>query len=135
MSLLRIIVFFSLDKNQFIYLFISEFVNCVSSSWVMADKLNDLLGRLGKGPRGMGTGLKLLAVAGAAAYGISQSMYTGGEQRPWSKVLRRHTWGIHNNYFKVLHAEVSFIYIFVECIMIALFVLIDFEVLIHQIKQ
>ncbi|XP_063839793.1 prohibitin-2-like [Scylla paramamosain] len=42
----------------------------------MADKLNDLLGRLGKGPRGMGTGLKLLAMAGAAAYGISQSMYT-----------------------------------------------------------
>ena len=45
----------------------------------MADKLNDLLGRLGKGPRGMGTGLKMLAVAGAAAYGISQSMYTGEE--------------------------------------------------------
>ncbi|KAG0720780.1 Prohibitin-2 [Chionoecetes opilio] len=42
----------------------------------MADKLNDLMGRLGKGPRGMGTGLKLLAAAGAAAYGISQSMYT-----------------------------------------------------------
>ncbi|XP_045124568.1 prohibitin-2-like [Portunus trituberculatus] len=42
----------------------------------MADKLNDLLGRLGKGPRGMGTGLKLLAAAGAAVYGISQSMYT-----------------------------------------------------------
>lgn len=38
--------------------------------------MNDLLGRLGKGPRGMGTGLKLLAMAGAAAYGISQSMYT-----------------------------------------------------------
>lgn len=48
----------------------------------MADKLNDLLGRLGKGPRGMGTGLKVLAVAGAAAYGISQSMYTvdGGQR-------------------------------------------------------
>lgn len=42
----------------------------------MADKLNDLAGRFGKGPRGLGTGLKLLAVAGAAAYGISQSMYT-----------------------------------------------------------
>lgn len=42
----------------------------------MADKLNDLMGRLGKGPRGMGTGLKLLAAAGAAVYGISQSMYT-----------------------------------------------------------
>lgn len=42
----------------------------------MADKLNDLAGRLGKGPRGLGTGLKVLAVAGAAAYGISQAMYT-----------------------------------------------------------
>ncbi|XP_076036420.1 prohibitin 2 [Oratosquilla oratoria] len=42
----------------------------------MADKLNDLAGRLGKGPRGLGTGLKLLAAAGAAVYGISQSMYT-----------------------------------------------------------
>lgn len=48
----------------------------------MADKLNDLAGRLGKGPRGLGTGLKVLAAAGAAAYGISQSMYTG-------KVFRR----------------------------------------------
>ncbi|XP_066989273.1 prohibitin-2 [Macrobrachium rosenbergii] len=42
----------------------------------MADKVNDLFGRFGKGPRGLGTGMKLLAVAGAAAYGISQSMYT-----------------------------------------------------------
>ncbi|KAK8753741.1 hypothetical protein OTU49_001403 [Cherax quadricarinatus] len=42
----------------------------------MADKLNDLAGRLGKGPRGLGTGLKVLAVAGAAAYGLSQSFYT-----------------------------------------------------------
>ncbi|XP_066991990.1 prohibitin-2 [Anabrus simplex] len=39
-------------------------------------KLSDLAGRLGKGPKGMGTGLKALAFAGAAAYGISQSMYT-----------------------------------------------------------
>ncbi|MPC13155.1 Prohibitin-2 [Portunus trituberculatus] len=53
----------------------------------MADKLNDLLGRLGKGPRGMGTGLKLLAAAGAAVYGISQSMYTGGEWQPGSETL------------------------------------------------
>ncbi|XP_045615022.1 prohibitin-2 [Procambarus clarkii] len=42
----------------------------------MADKLNDLAGRLGKGPRGLGTGLKVLAAAGAAAYGLSQSLYT-----------------------------------------------------------
>lgn len=39
-------------------------------------KLNDLAGRLGNGPKGLGTGLKLLALAGAAGYGITQSMYT-----------------------------------------------------------
>lgn len=40
-------------------------------------KLNDLAGRFGKGPKGVGTGLKIMAVAGAALYGASQSMYTG----------------------------------------------------------
>lgn len=41
-------------------------------------KLNDLAGKFGKGgPPGLGLGLKLLAFGGAAAYGISQSMYTG----------------------------------------------------------
>ncbi|KAJ3650376.1 hypothetical protein Zmor_016479 [Zophobas morio] len=40
-------------------------------------KLNDLAGKFGKGgPPGLGLGLKLLVVGGAAAYGISQSMYT-----------------------------------------------------------
>jgi len=39
-------------------------------------KLNDLAGRFSKGPKGLGTGLKLLALAGAAGYGINQSMYT-----------------------------------------------------------
>ncbi|EFA05476.1 prohibitin-2 isoform X1 [Tribolium castaneum] len=40
-------------------------------------KLNDLAGKFGKGgPPGLGLGLKLLAVGGAAAYGISQAMYT-----------------------------------------------------------
>jgi len=45
-------------------------------------KLNDLAGRLGKNPRGLGLGLKLLAVAGAGVYGISQSMFTveGGQR-------------------------------------------------------
>ncbi|XP_021948209.1 prohibitin-2 [Folsomia candida] len=45
-------------------------------------KLNDLAGRLGKNPRGLGLGLKLLAVAGAGVYGISQAMYTveGGQR-------------------------------------------------------
>lgn len=39
-------------------------------------KLNDLAGRFGKSPKGIGTGLKVLAVAGAAAYGVAQSMFT-----------------------------------------------------------
>ncbi|XP_049813057.1 prohibitin-2 [Schistocerca nitens] len=39
-------------------------------------KLSDLAGRFGKGPKGVGTGLKILAAAGAAAYGVSQSLYT-----------------------------------------------------------
>jgi len=44
-------------------------------------KLNDLAGRFGN-PRGLGIGLKLAAFAGAAIYGISQSMYTveGGQR-------------------------------------------------------
>ncbi|KAF2350845.1 Band 7 domain [Trinorchestia longiramus] len=42
----------------------------------MADKIGDLLGRLGKGPKGLGTGVKLLALAGAAAFGVQQSLYT-----------------------------------------------------------
>ncbi|CAG0898055.1 unnamed protein product [Cyprideis torosa] len=41
-------------------------------------KLNDLVGKLGKGggPKGVGVGLKLLAFAGVGAYGLSQSLYT-----------------------------------------------------------
>uniref|UniRef100_R4G5G9 Prohibitin n=2 Tax=Rhodnius TaxID=13248 RepID=R4G5G9_RHOPR len=39
-------------------------------------KLNDLAGRFSQTPKGVGLGLKLLAAAGVAAYGISQSMYT-----------------------------------------------------------
>jgi len=35
-----------------------------------------LAGRLSNGPKGLGTGLKLLALAGAAGYGLNQSMYT-----------------------------------------------------------
>lgn len=42
----------------------------------MADKLNDLAGRFGKGPKGLGMGVKLLAAAAAGAYGLQQSMYT-----------------------------------------------------------
>lgn len=41
-------------------------------------KLNDLAGKLGKGgPPGLNVGIKLLAAVGAAAYGFSQSLYTG----------------------------------------------------------
>jgi len=42
----------------------------------MADKLNDLAGRMGKAPKGLGAGVKLLAAAVAGAYGIQQSMFT-----------------------------------------------------------
>lgn len=48
----------------------------------MADKLNEALGRFRGAGKGMGTGGALLALAGAAAYGIQQSMYTveGGQR-------------------------------------------------------
>ncbi|KAF4523966.1 hypothetical protein B566_EDAN013549 [Ephemera danica] len=39
-------------------------------------KLNDLASRFGKGPKGLGTGIKLLALAAAGTYGISQSLFT-----------------------------------------------------------
>lgn len=42
----------------------------------MADKLNDLAGRMGKAPKGLGLGAKLLGAAVAGAYGLQQSMYT-----------------------------------------------------------
>ncbi len=45
----------------------------------MADKFNELAGKFGKGgaPKGLGVGMKLLAVAAAGAYGLKESMYTG----------------------------------------------------------
>ncbi|XP_070562071.1 prohibitin-2-like [Ptychodera flava] len=42
----------------------------------MAQKLGDFVGRMGKGPAGLGTGVKLLIAAGALGYGIKESMYT-----------------------------------------------------------
>jgi len=42
----------------------------------MADKLNDLAGKMGKAPKGLGLGVKLLAAGGALSYGLAQSMYT-----------------------------------------------------------
>lgn len=47
----------------------------------MAQNLKDLAGRLPAGPRGMGTALKLLLGAGAVAYGVRESVFTG-EQPP-----------------------------------------------------
>ncbi|XP_037078319.1 prohibitin-2-like [Pollicipes pollicipes] len=38
--------------------------------------MNNLAGQLGKAPKGLGLGLKLLGVAGAGVYGLSQSTYT-----------------------------------------------------------
>ncbi|KAL7988452.1 hypothetical protein Chor_007371 [Crotalus horridus] len=42
----------------------------------MAQSLKDFAGRLPTGPRGMSTALKLLLGAGAAAYGIRESVFT-----------------------------------------------------------
>ena len=48
---------------------------------VMADKLNEFVNQFNKGgqgaPKGLGLGVKLLAAAGAAFYGLQQSVYTG----------------------------------------------------------
>lgn len=43
----------------------------------MADKFQEFAGRLGKAPRGVGAGAKLLAAAAVAAYGIKESIFTG----------------------------------------------------------
>lgn len=43
----------------------------------MADKFTEFAGRMGKAPKGVGTGLKLLAAAAAVAYGVKESVYTG----------------------------------------------------------
>jgi len=42
----------------------------------MADKLNDLAGKMGKAPKGLGLGVKLLAAGAAGLYGLQQSMFT-----------------------------------------------------------
>lgn len=48
----------------------------------MAQNLKDLAGRLPSGPRGMGTALKLLLGAGAVAYGVRESVFTGEQPPP-----------------------------------------------------
>lgn len=53
-------------------------------------KLNDLAGKFGKGgPPGLGIGLKLLALGGVAAYGVSQSMYTGKKQHKLNNKIHK----------------------------------------------
>jgi len=44
--------------------------------------MNNLAGQLGKAPKGLGLGMKILGLAGAGAYGLGQSMYTveGGQR-------------------------------------------------------
>ena len=42
-------------------------------------KLGDFAGRLKSGGKGFGTGIGFLAAAGALAYGVSQSIYTGND--------------------------------------------------------
>ncbi|KAH8275578.1 hypothetical protein KR026_010999 [Drosophila bipectinata] len=69
-------------------------------------KLNDLAGKLGKGgPPGLGIGLKLLAAVGAAAYGVSQSLYTveGGHRA----IIFSRLGGIQNDiYSEGLHVRI-----------------------------
>ena len=42
-------------------------------------KIQDVVSKLGRGGPGLNAGAKLLAVAGAIGYGISQSFYTGSQ--------------------------------------------------------
>ena len=55
----------------------------------MADKFTEFAGRMGKAPKGVGTGLKLLVAAAAAAYGIKESVYTGIFPSPWLQFNRK----------------------------------------------
>ena len=55
----------------------------------MADKFTEFAGRMGKAPKGVGTGLKLLVAAAAAAYGIKESIYTGISPSPWLQLKSR----------------------------------------------
>jgi hypothetical protein len=54
----------------------------------MAQNLKDLAGRLPAGPRGMGTALKLLLGAGAVAYGVRESVFTGEQPPSAGRTLR-----------------------------------------------
>ena len=52
----------------------------------MADKFTEFAGRMGKAPKGVGTGLKFLVAAAAAAYGIKESIYTGIILSSWLRL-------------------------------------------------
>lgn len=57
-------------------------------------KINDFAKNLSKGgPPGLGIGLKVLAVGAAAAYGISQSMYTGDYRFNGVQMWKSTAWG------------------------------------------
>ena len=51
-------------------------------------KLGDLAGRFKSGGKGFGAGFGFLAAAGAIAYGVSQSVYTGTND--FDNTCRRH---------------------------------------------
>ncbi|CAH3035554.1 unnamed protein product [Pocillopora meandrina] len=71
----------------------------------MADKFTEFAGRMGKAPKGVGTGLKFLVAAAAAAYGIKESVYTveGGHRA----IIFSRIGGIQNNvYTEGLHFRI-----------------------------
>ena len=61
---------------QFLEVFETIFFTRKYQKHKMADKLNDLAGRMGKAPKGLGPLAKVVGVALAGAYGIQQSMFT-----------------------------------------------------------
>lgn len=50
---------------------------CVFGFQGFLQQLRQIAGRMSSGPRGAGTGLKLLLGAGALAYGVKEATYTG----------------------------------------------------------
>ncbi|CAH3168551.1 unnamed protein product [Porites evermanni] len=71
----------------------------------MADKFTEFAGRMGKAPKGVGTGLKLLAAAAAVAYGVKESIYTvdGGHRA----IIFSRIGGIQDNiYTEGLHFRI-----------------------------
>ncbi|XP_033641987.1 prohibitin-2-like [Asterias rubens] len=63
----------------------------------MAQQVKDMMGRMGKGPAGLSTGLKLLVAGGALAYGVRESIYTvdGGHRA----VIFSRLGGVQDNIF------------------------------------